>query len=72
MTGEKLKKLKKPIQGMTPEVEAEFNAANEEEFSEKRAWEIEMEAMRRQIAVLTEQFLINPPNQNQNLLFNNL
>jgi hypothetical protein len=32
---------------MDPEVETEIDAANEEEFPEKRAWEIEMEAMRR-------------------------
>jgi hypothetical protein len=53
MAGEKFKKLKKPIQGMAPEVEAKFN---EEEFPKRCAWKIEMETMRRQLAVLTEQF----------------
>jgi hypothetical protein len=52
----RFKKPRKPVQDMDPEVETEVDAANEEEFPEKRAWEIEMEAMRRQIAVLTEQF----------------
>ena len=45
----RFKKPRKPVQDMDPEVDA----ANEEEFPEKRAWEIEMEAMRRQIVVLT-------------------
>jgi hypothetical protein len=56
MEGEKFKKLKKPIQGMATEVEAEFNAANVEEFPKRCAWKIEMESMRRQLDVLTEQF----------------
>uniref|UniRef100_A0A2N9IEW1 Uncharacterized protein n=1 Tax=Fagus sylvatica TaxID=28930 RepID=A0A2N9IEW1_FAGSY len=56
MAGEKFKKLKKPIQGMAIEVEAEFNAANVEEFPKRCAWKIEMESMRRQLDVLTEQF----------------
>ena len=63
MAGEKLKKLKKPIQGMAPEVEAEFNAANEKEFPKRCAWKIEMEAMRRQLAVLTVQFQKYKPPQ---------
>jgi hypothetical protein len=63
MAGEKLKKLKKPIQGMAPEVEAKFNAANEEEFPKRCAWKIEMETMRRQLAVLTEQFQKYKPPQ---------
>ena len=48
---------------MAPEVEAEFNATNEEEFPKRGAWEIEMEAMRRQLAVLTEQFQKYKPPQ---------
>jgi hypothetical protein len=32
---EKLEKLKKPIQGMAPEVEAKFNVTNVEEFPKK-------------------------------------
>jgi hypothetical protein len=63
MVGEKLKKLKKPIQGMAPEVEAKFNAANEEEFPKRCAWKIEMETMRRQLAVLTEQLQKYKPPQ---------
>ena len=63
MAREKLKKLKKPIQGMAPEVEAKFNAANEEEFQKRCAWKIEMEMMRRQLAVLTEQFQKYKPPQ---------
>uniref|UniRef100_A0A2N9EHM0 Reverse transcriptase domain-containing protein n=1 Tax=Fagus sylvatica TaxID=28930 RepID=A0A2N9EHM0_FAGSY len=63
MAGEKLKKLKKPIQGMAPEVEAKFNAANEEEFPKRCAWKIEMETMRRQLAVLTKQFQKYKPPQ---------
>uniref|UniRef100_A0A2N9IU50 Uncharacterized protein n=1 Tax=Fagus sylvatica TaxID=28930 RepID=A0A2N9IU50_FAGSY len=63
MAGEKLKKLKKPIQGMAPEVEAEFNATNEEEFPKRCAWKIEMEAMRRQLVVLAEQFQKYKPPQ---------
>jgi hypothetical protein len=39
----RFKKPRKPVQDMDPEVDA----ANEEEFPEKSAWEIEMEAMRR-------------------------
>jgi hypothetical protein len=53
MAKENLKKLKKPIQGMAPKVEAKFNATNEEEFPKRCAWKIEMEMMRRQLAVLT-------------------
>jgi hypothetical protein len=59
----RIKKPRKPVQDMDPEVETEVDAANEEEFPEKRAWEIEMEAMRRQIAVLTEQFQKYKPPQ---------
>uniref|UniRef100_A0A2N9EHJ2 CCHC-type domain-containing protein n=1 Tax=Fagus sylvatica TaxID=28930 RepID=A0A2N9EHJ2_FAGSY len=59
LVGEKLKKLKKPIQGMAPEVEAKFNVTNVEEFPKRCAWKIEMEAMRRQLDVLTEQFQNN-------------
>jgi hypothetical protein len=60
----RFKKPRKPVQDMDPEVETEVDAANEEEFPEKRAWEIEMEAMRRQIVVLTEQFQkYKPPQQ---------
>ena len=60
----RFKKPRKPVQDMDPEVETEVDAANEEEFPKKRAWEIEMEAMRRQIAVLTEQFQkYKPPQQ---------
>ena len=66
MSREKLKKLKKPIQGMAPEVEAEFNAANVEEFPKRCAWKIEMEAMRRQLDVLTEQFQKYKPPPNKN------
>ena len=61
MEGERLKKLKKPIQGMAPKLEAEFNAAKEEKFPKRCAWEIEMEAMRRQIAVKTKQLKKNTP-----------
>jgi hypothetical protein len=64
MPAVRFKKPRKPVQDMDPEVETEVDAANEEEFPEKRAWEIEMEAMRRQIAVLTEQFQkYKPPQQ---------
>ena len=48
---------------MAPEVEAEFNATNEEEFPKRCAWKIEMEAMRRQLAVLAEQFQKYKPPQ---------
>jgi hypothetical protein len=61
----RFKKPRKPVQDMDLEVETEVDAAKEE-FPEKRAWEIEMEVMRRQIAVLTEQFQkYKPPQQEQ-------
>uniref|UniRef100_A0A2N9HUX4 Reverse transcriptase n=1 Tax=Fagus sylvatica TaxID=28930 RepID=A0A2N9HUX4_FAGSY len=72
MPAVRFKKPRKPVQDMDPEVETEVDAANEEEFPEKRAWEIEMEAMRRQIAVLTEQFQkYKPPQQEPEPVFNN-